>query len=31
MLVTREALSPQSSGPIVRMVDADPPAGTKRT
>jgi L,D-transpeptidase catalytic domain len=31
LFVTSEALSPQSSGPILRVVDADPPAGTKRS
>lgn len=31
VFVTNEALSPQSSGPILRVVDADPPAGTKRS
>jgi hypothetical protein len=31
VFVTSEALSPQSSGPILRVVDADPPAGTKRS
>ena len=31
VFVTNEALSPESSGPILRVVDADPPAGTKRS
>jgi hypothetical protein len=31
VFVTNEALSPQSSGPVVRVVDADPPAGMKRS
>jgi hypothetical protein len=31
VFVTNESLSPQSSGPILRVVDADPPAGTSRS
>ena len=31
VFVTNEALSPASSGSILRVVDADPPAGTKRS
>jgi hypothetical protein len=31
VFVTNEALSPQSSGPILRVVDADPPSGTSRS
>jgi hypothetical protein len=31
VFVTSETLSPQSSGPILRVVDADPPAATKRS
>jgi L,D-transpeptidase catalytic domain len=31
VFVTNEALSPQSSGPILRVVDADPPAGPGRS
>ena len=31
IFVTSEALLPKSSGPILRVVDADPPAGTTRS
>ena len=31
VFVTSEALSPQNSGRMLRVVDADPPAGTKRS
>ena len=31
VFVTSETLSPQSSGPILRVVDADPPSGTRRS